>query len=111
MKNLKKEVKKVDVIYVRVSSKDQVLGFSLDSQEKVCREFSKRSGHDVLQVFREEGESAKTTDRTELQKMLRFCEKNKKQIGRVVIYKVDRMSRVVSDYLALKIFLNKLFLY
>ena len=108
MKNLKKEVKKVDVIYVRVSSKDQVLGFSLDSQEKVCREFSKRSGHDVLQVFREEGESAKTTDRTELQKMLRFCEKNKKQIGRVVIYKVDRMSRVVSDYLALKIFLNKL---
>ncbi len=106
--NLKKEIKRVDVIYVRVSSKEQVQGFSLDSQEKVCREFSKRSEHSVLEVFREEGESAKTADRTELQKMLRFCEKNKKQIGRVVIYKVDRMSRVVSDYLALKIFLNKL---
>ncbi len=108
MRNIKIEIKKIDVIYVRVSSKEQVLGFSLDSQEKICRDFSKKSEHRVLQVYREEGESAKTADRTELKKMMRFCEKNKRQIGRVVIYKVDRLSRVVSDYLAIKMFLNKL---
>ncbi len=97
-----------DIIYVRVSSKEQVLGFSLDSQEKVCRDFSQRSEHEVLIVFREEGESAKTADRTELQKMLRFCEVNKRQIDRVVVYKVDRFSRDTADYLALRACLNKL---
>lgn len=107
-KTIKKETKKVDVIYVRVSSKEQVYGFSLDNQEKICREFAQRSEHYVLKVFREEGESAKTADRTELQKMIKFCEKNKKQIGRIVIYKVDRLSRFTPDYLALKMLLNKL---
>lgn len=105
---IRKEAKKVDVIYVRVSSKEQVLGFSLDSQEKVCKEFSERSGHAVLRIFREEGESAKTADRTELQKMMLFCEKNKKQIGRIVVYKVDRFSRLVSDYSALRAWFHKL---
>ena len=100
--NLKKETRKVDVIYIRVSSKEQVLGFSLDSQEKICREFSAKSGHIVLQVFREEGESAKTTNRTQLQEMVRFCEKNKKLIGRIVFYSVSRMSRDVADYQILR---------
>lgn len=107
-KNNKIEKPKNDVIYVRVSSKEQILGFSLDGQEKTCREYSKRTHHEVLAVFKEEGESAKTTDRTELQKMLRFCDVNKKQIDRVSVYKVDRFSRAVADYLALKALLNKL---
>lgn len=104
----KKEVKKVDVVYVRVSSNEQVLGYSLDNQEKFCSEFSQKAGHSILKIFREEGESAKTANRTQLQLMMRFCEKYKKQIGRVVVYKVDRLSRVTGDYLALKTFFNKL---
>src|SRR3989344_5810779 len=94
MKNSKIEKPKNDVHYVRVSSKEQVTNFSLDSQEKVCGEFSKRNGYEVLKVFREEGESAKTTDRTKLQEMIRFCEVNKKQISRIIFYNVSRMSRV-----------------
>lgn len=105
--NKKNEMKKVDVIYVRVSTKEQVQGFSLESQEKVCREYSAKSGHVVLQVFKEEGESAKTTDRTELQKMVRFCEKHKNKIGRVVFYNVSRMSRDTADYHVLKVLLKK----
>lgn len=108
MKNNKIEKPKNDVIYVRVSSKEQILGFSLDNQEKICREFSKRTGHEVLEIFREEGESAKTADRTQLQKLLRYCDTNRKKIGRVVVYKVDRFSRAVADYLALKAHLNRL---
>jgi len=55
MKNvkLKKEILKTDLIYVRVSSNDQVAGFSLDTQEKICRDFSKRSEHKILQVFKQ----------------------------------------------------------
>src|SRR3990167_3086333 len=108
MKNKKIEKPKNDVIYVRVSSDEQVRGFSLDSQEKTCRELSSRDEYSVLMLFREEGESAKTADRTELQKMMLFCDKNKKQISRLVVYKVDRLSRSVSDYQVLKMFFNKL---
>ncbi|ETB63829.1 MAG: site-specific recombinase [Parcubacteria bacterium RAAC4_OD1_1] len=90
------------VIYLRVSSREQITNFSLESQEKVCREYCRRNGYEVLQVFREEGESAKTVNRTELQKMIRFCEINKRQISKIVFYNVSRMSRVAADYLILK---------
>lgn len=106
--NTEKDKPKNDVHYFRVSSNEQVLGFSLDNQEKFCREFSEREGYKVFGIFREEGESAKNTNRTQLQLMMRYCEKHRKQIARVVIYKVDRMSRVVGDYFALKVFFNKL---
>ena len=67
-------------MYVRVSSNEQVIGFSLDNQEKVCREFSQKDEHSVLRIFREEGESAKTADRTQLQLMMRFCEQHKNKL-------------------------------
>lgn len=102
------EKPKNDVIYVRVSSEEQVQGFSLDNQEKICKEFSQRAGHGVLEVFRGEGESAKTLNRPELQKMIRFCEKNKKQISRIVVYKLDRFSRSMQDHMTLEIYFNKL---
>ena len=108
MKNVIMEKPKVDIMYVRVSSNEQVIGFSLDNQEKFCREFSQKDEHSVLRIFREEGESAKTADRTQLQLMMRFCEQHKKQIARVIIYKVDRFARNTADYLALKMCLKKL---
>jgi len=109
MKKINKNDKpKNDIIYTRVSTGEQVVGFSLDNQEKFCRDLSKRDEHSVLRVFREEGESAKTINRTRLQEMLRFCESNRKQIDRVVIYKVDRFSRQNGDYHVLKACLIKM---
>ena len=108
MKNSKNEKPKNDIHYYRVSSNEQVLGFSLDTQEKFCRELSQKDGYDVLKTWREEGESAKTADRTQLQLMIKFCEQHKKQIARLVVYKVDRLSRSTADYLALKASFNKL---
>ena len=52
--------------YIRVSSKEQIAGTSLDSQEQAVQAFCSREKADLLKVFREEGESAKTADRTEL---------------------------------------------
>ena len=40
--------------------------------------------------------------------MMRFAEKNKKRISRLVVYKVDRLSRDTADYLAIKTFFKKL---
>jgi site-specific DNA recombinase len=57
------------VIYTRISTSEQVENHSLDTQLSACLEYCQREGLDVDSVFREEGESAKTSDRPELQKM------------------------------------------
>ncbi len=106
--NKKIEKPKNDIKYYRVSSNEQVLGFSLENQEKFCKEFSQKEGYNIIKTWREEGESAKTQNRTQLQLMMRYCEQHRKQIARVVVYKVDRLSRNTADYLALKAFFNRL---
>src|SRR3989338_3301546 len=107
MKN-KSEKPKNDIHYYRVSSNEQVQGFSLDNQEKFCKEFSQKDGYNVFNAWSDAGESAKTADRTQLQLMMRSCEKHKKQIARLVVYKVDRLSRNAGDYHVLKAFFLKL---
>lgn len=90
------------VVYVRVSSADQVSGFSLDVQERVCRDFCERQGWDVTLVAREEGESAKTTDRRELQKLLGRLRRPGHGFTRCVVYDITRFTRETADYFALK---------
>ena len=52
------------VIYVRVSTKEQTENLSLPTQLRACEEYCRREGYEILERFREEGESAKTADRT-----------------------------------------------
>src|SRR5687768_9938500 len=54
------------VIYVRVSTKEQPENLSLPTQLRACEEYCRRQGYEVLERFHEEGESAKTTDRSQL---------------------------------------------
>ena len=63
MKNNNLEKKKC-LIYIRVSSYDQIEGTSLNMQDRLCREYANKRGFEVLRLFREEGESAKTANRT-----------------------------------------------
>jgi site-specific DNA recombinase len=96
------------VLYVRVSTKEQVdEGNSLSTQEKMCREYTSKNGYEVVQVYIEQGESAKTALRTELQKMLLFCSDKKNKINAVIIYKLDRLSRNTDDYSQLRLLLKK----
>src|SRR5215217_2067954 len=80
------------VIYVRVSTKEQTENLSLPTQLKACQEYCQRQGFHVLARFREEGESAKTADRTELQKLLQFCRTNKGK-GQFVVFNLTRFAR------------------
>jgi DNA invertase Pin-like site-specific DNA recombinase len=92
------------VIYCRVSTKEQVdEGNSLVSQERICREYAMKEGYEVVQVFIERGESAKTARRKELQQMLDFCTKKKGVIQAVIAYKVDRISRNLGDYSVIRV--------
>ena len=90
------------VIYVRVSTTEQVENYSLGWQERACRAFCAANGHEVDRVFVEEGASAKTSNRPQLQAMLTYCEKNGDRIDLVVVYKVDRLARNVEDHVAIK---------
>jgi site-specific DNA recombinase len=81
------------IIYVRVSDPRQVSKTSLETQEASCREWCERKGIDVARVFIERGESAKTADRTEFQKMFQYLEQEHSRISYLVVYRFDRFSR------------------
>ena len=108
MKKKLPNVKTGAVIYTRVSSDRQVDNMSLGEQKRICEEFCRLKQFSVIRQFAEEGESAKTADRTELQELLKFCLANKSTIGHLVVYKVDRFSRKVADHSALRALLKKL---
>ena len=97
------------VIYCRVSTQEQVNeGNSLLTQERLCKQFAKNNDYEVDKVFVEEGESAKTIYRTSLQKMMKYCTLMEGKIDAVLIYRIDRLSRETADYIALRVFFNKL---
>src|SRR3989338_3578630 len=91
------------VIYLRVSTEEQVDNFSLGSQEDICRKEAEKRGYEVVEVFREEGRSAKTIlGRPVLISLLEYCRKNKTKIQAVFAYRLDRISRQTADYLAIR---------
>ena len=96
------------IIYCRVSTKDQVQNLSLPTQQKACIEFCGRNSYDVDRVFVEEGESAKTADRTELKKLLAYCRQNRGRLHAVVVYALNRFARDKFDYYALRAILADL---
>lgn len=96
------------VIYVRVSTKEQTENLSLPTQLRACEEYCRRQGYEVLERFHEEGESAKTTDRTELQKLLTYCRQIKGPVHFVVVFNLTRFARDKYDHFALRSLLQSL---
>jgi DNA invertase Pin-like site-specific DNA recombinase len=95
------------VIYCRVSSKEQVDGTSLESQELACREYAAKNRITVQKVFIERGESAKFADRTQLLELLAFCRDKSQRVDCLLVWKVDRLARNVGDHFSIKASLLK----
>jgi DNA invertase Pin-like site-specific DNA recombinase len=95
------------IIYCRVSSKEQIEGTSLQSQEAACREYARAKGIQVRRVFVEQGESAKFADRTELLELIDFCRKGKGSVEVLLVWKIDRFARNVTDHYSVKSTLAK----
>ena len=96
------KTKRHGIIYVRVSSSDQVEGTSLDDQVTRCQKYCDENGIDIVATFREEGVSAKSADRKKLLEAIEFCRKNKGSVQAFVVYKVDRFARNIQDHVAVK---------
>lgn len=91
------------VLYLRVSTEEQVDNFSLKTQEDICRKEAEKRGYEVIDVFREEGRSAKTiSGRPILISLIEYCRKNKNKVQAVFVYRLDRISRITADYLAIR---------
>jgi site-specific DNA recombinase len=103
------EDKKNAIIYCRVSSAEQAENFSLAQQLDACRQFAGKEKYTIIkELINKRGESAKTTDRPELKKLLEFVGKEKKRINALILWKYDRLARNMADYADLLSLFSKL---
>ena len=93
------------VIYLRVSSKEQAEkggeteGYSIPAQREGCKRKAVNLSAAVIEEFVERGESAKTADRPELQRMLTYVAEH--HVKYVIVHKVDRLARNRADDVAI----------
>ena len=92
------------LVYARVSTKEQAGGgdgdgFSLPAQRDACRRKAESLGAAVVEEFVDKGESAKTADRPELQRLLKVLPT--RSVDFVIVHKIDRLARNRADDVAL----------
>src|ERR1700730_8489521 len=86
------------VLYVRVSADEQAVGpLNLSNQEKRCREYCEQRGWTVMAVFTDPGESARSVDRPEFQRMLTYCKTHRREVRYVVVQDLSRFARNNQD--------------
>jgi len=94
---------RIVALYTRVSTAEQAAsGLGLESQLQRCRAYVDALGLGdgaEVQVFCDAGESAATTDRPELQRLLDAV--RRRRVSVVVVAKLDRLTRSVRDLLDL----------
>jgi site-specific DNA recombinase len=88
-------------IYTRVSTEEQAReGLSLDEQKHRLESYCHAMGwNQQIRFFIDEGESAKNLERPQLQLLMEEVKEN--NLSRVIVTKLDRLSRKLSDLLAL----------
>jgi len=84
------------IIFVRVSSKDQEDGYSIDAQKHRLENYCSRRNLVVDKVF-ELVESSTIGDRRKFMSMVKYAEHKKETIA-IVVDKVDRLQRSLREY-------------
>ncbi len=98
-------------IYLRVSTKEQTErdgdpeGYSIPAQREACVRKAAALGATVVDEFVDRGESAKTADRPELQRLLSFV--RNEPVRYVIVHKVDRLARNRVDDVAINLALKE----
>jgi DNA invertase Pin-like site-specific DNA recombinase len=81
-------------LYVRVSSEEQIEGYSLEAQDRAGRLYCDAHGWQIIDVYRDEGRSARTDDlarRPAFQQLL--ADAGAGHFDVIVVHKLDRFSR------------------
>lgn len=85
----------MDFIYAR-QSVDKADSISIESQIELCLRESTAPEH---KIFKDKGYSGKNTERPDFQEMMAQIRRG--GVGRVIVYKLDRISRSVLDFAGL----------
>ena len=83
-------------LYPRVSTENQSrFGHSLDEQEDKLKQLCNFKDYEIYKIYREEGVSAKDTNRPKFQEMIEDMKSGK--INKIIVYKLDRLTRSIKD--------------
>lgn len=91
------------ILYIRVSTLDQAIrgdqpeGFSIPAQREACKRKARSLKAMVVDEYVDRGESARSADRPELQRLLTDLHDRKKDINYIIVHKVDRLARSLHD--------------
>jgi site-specific DNA recombinase len=97
------QVERKAVIYCRVSDPKQVRdGHGLSSQTTRCNEYAQHKGYEVVEIFHEGGVSGKLLDRPQMQAMLAFLKKHKRESYVVIIDDISRLARNIEAHIKLR---------
>lgn len=84
--------------YLRVSTEEQAAsGLGLEAQRDTILRYADAHGWDIV-WYADEGLSAKTLDRPQLQAALTRLHPKKRDVDGIVVAKLDRLSRSVPDF-------------
>ena len=98
-------------IYCRVSTREQARtgggeeGYSIPAQREAGQEKARQLNAAVTGVYIDAGESAKTANRPDLQRMLRDVKKQRPTY--LIVHKIDRLARNREDDIAINLALKK----
>ena len=94
-------------LYLRVSTEDQAReGFSLPEQKERLEIFCKFKGYEIADYYEDAGISAKTGNyRPEFERLLQDV--RDKKVNTIVVLKLDRLTRSVSDWEKILTFLEE----
>ena len=92
-------------IYAR-QSKFSESGESIENQVKLCKEYANKLGYTNINIYKDEGFSGGNINRPEFKQLLEDA-KNK-EFNCLICYKLDRISRNISDFSKLIDNLNNL---
>jgi site-specific DNA recombinase len=89
---------RISALYVRVSTTEQAReGYSIESQVDRLSAYAKFQGWQNIQIFADEGESAKDMRRPEMQRLINLIKADKVSV--VATIAIDRLSRDLLDML------------
>jgi len=86
--------------YIRVSSKTQIKGYSLNNQRSKIKDYCKYMDYDLVEVYEDRGISGMGIDkRNGYKDMLEYLMKN--DIDGIVVYSLSRLGRRMKDVIGL----------
>ena len=93
--NTAKQQQQTAVIYARVSSEEQVQGYSIQAQLRACREWAEKHGYKVAKDYFEEGQSAfrNLERRAALKELLADSANKARSFDLIIVHKLDRLFR------------------